>query len=79
MQGGDQDPGDDEFGDERTGDFAVEPPPLDDAPRDEPAGPPERYALGSWYDRSRHDWWFDSEPDPCPVQSLGHSKGGLSK
>lgn len=76
MQGGDQDPGD-EFGDERTGDFAVEPPPLDDAPRDEPAGPPERYALGSWYDWSRHDWWFDSEPDPCPVQSLGHSKGGV--
>lgn len=75
MQGDDEDPDEMKAGDERTGDFAVDSlPPEEAAPRRE--GPPEKYAHGSWYDRARHDWWFDSEPDPCPVRPMGYG-GGL--
>lgn len=62
---------------ERTGDFAVESLAPDETPA-KPDGPPEKYRKGSWYDRVRADWWFDSLPDPCPVRPLGHGGGFYS-
>jgi hypothetical protein len=80
MNNNDQDPGeDDEWGDGATGDFAVDSidPDAGAAPQEKPDGPPEKYRDGSWYDRSRQDWWWNSRLDPCPVRPYGHGPGGI--
>jgi hypothetical protein len=64
----------DDWSDGATGDFAVESVPPEGAQK--PDGPPDEYRVGSWYDRSRVDWWWDGKPDPCPVRPVGQAPGG---
>lgn len=55
-------------------DWAVE---IDDpTPRaDGRAGPPDDWPYPSWFSRVERDWFWQGQPDPCPVRALGHAAG----
>lgn len=38
-------------------------------------GPPEGWALPSFYDRKSKEWFWWGKPDPCPVTPLGFQRG----